>query len=332
MRVAVTGASGLIGGNLVRLLLERGHEVRCLVRQDTRAIQGLPVEMIPGDILQQDTLVRLMDGVDWVFHLAARITLRQDDPTGRTQAINVQGTQNVISACKAAGVKRLIHFGSINCFNKARVSAVVDETAPMATDPDLPVYDRTKAQSLIMVQEAARAGALDAVAVCPTGVIGPFDFKPSAIGEMIRKIAQKRMPVAIEGSFDWVDARDVSLGALAAAETGRSGEAYILSGNWGSVRDIARMTADAAGVKPPLWYPPTRLVMPVGVLMDTWSRIRPSMEPVLTRMSLKTLSLGRHVSHDKATGELGYRPRELKQTVTDVVRWFQFGTLEEATD
>jgi len=322
MKIAVTGASGHLGGNLVRLLLSRGHEVRCMVRQDTRALDGLPVQSVIGDVLDSDTLSGLVDGVDMVFHLSARISLRYNDPTGQVETVNVQGTKNMIEACRTAGVRRMVHFGSIHVFDETLAKGPLNETTHLALSKTLPVYDRTKSQSVLAVLDAVKAG-LDAVIVCPTAVIGPFDYKPSAMGRMLLKIANHRMPIAISGGFNWVDARDVAIGAVAAAQNGRTGEMYILSGRWASVQEIADLTAKAAGVRPPVWYPPIGLAMPGAVFMDAWAGLRPSMEPAFTRMSLRTLRQGRSISNEKATQELGFCTRALEETIADTITWFK---------
>lgn len=322
MKIAVTGATGHLGGNLVRLLLSRSHDVSCLVRQDTRTLDGLPVRLETGDMLDRESLARLVAGADIVFHLAALISLRYKDPTGRVEKVNVQGTKNIIDACRAAGVQRLVHFGSIHVFDENLAQGMLDETTPLSTSPGLPVYDRTKAQSVLDVLDAVKTG-LDAVIVCPTAVIGPFDFKPSAMGRMLQKIATAKMPVAIKGGFNWVDARDVANGAVAASQKGRTGELYIMSGRWASVQELAGLTSGAAGVRPPLWYPPIGLAMPGAMLMDAWARLRPAMEPAFTRMSLRTLRQGKTISSKKAMDELGFSPRPLDDTMGDTVDWFR---------
>jgi len=329
MKMAVTGASGHLGGNLVRLLLSGGHTVSCLARHDTRAVDGLDVRVVHGDVLDRDALAELVKDADFVFHLAALITLRYDDPTGRVEKVNVQGTRNIIDACRKSGVSRLVHFGSINVFDKNQVQGVFDETAPMSLNKDLPVYDRTKAKSALAVMDAVKTG-LDAVVVCPTGVIGPFDFKPSPMGRMLKKVATAKLPVAINGGFNWVDVRDVAQGALDAAQKGQKGEIYILGGQWAHLKEVFGITASEAKVHAPLWYPPIGLVMPGALFMDALCKISRSVEPAFTRMSLQMLKTGRSISIEKAGRELGFRPRPLKDTLADTVEWFKNHSPEDS--
>ena len=168
-----------------------------------------------------------MQGVDFVFHLAGIISIMP----GRDELmrkVNIQGTKNILKAARKCGVKRVLYTSSIHALSR-NCDGVIDEQVPF--DPNNPAgeYDRTKAEASMAVQDAARKG-LDAVIVCPTGVIGPFDFRGSEMGELLRGFMQKKPHVLIEGAYDFVDVRDVARGMILAVEKGRSGEVYILSG------------------------------------------------------------------------------------------------------
>jgi dihydroflavonol-4-reductase len=319
MIIAVTGASGHIGANLVRTLLADGHTVRCLVHVHARALEGLHVEKAAGDLLDTDSLCRVFEGADVVYHLAARISLsRKDFP--RMAAINVSGTRNVVEACLRTGVKRLVHFGSIHALEQEPLDTALDEERPLVTSPDAPSYDRTKALGIMEVQQGLERG-LDAVTVLPTGVLGPYDYEPSYLGQVIIRLATGKLPALVAGGFDWVDARDVAAGAITAAEKAPAGRMYLLSGHWKAVSEIAGAVCEASGRTAPRCLP-LGLAAAGAPLVETWCRLT-GMKPLYTRMSLGALRSNRYISHERATRELGYRPRPFDETLADTFEWFR---------
>ena len=316
MIAAVTGAGGHLGGNLVRALVARGDTVRALVRSDERALAGLDVTVLRGDVRDRRALEALIDGSDIVFHLAAKVSI---DPSERDEvlALNVGGARAVAQACRERG-RRLVHFSSIHALTTQ--DGPIDETRPLAESHAFP-YDRSKARGERAVLEEVARG-LDAVTVNPTGVVGPYDFKPSHTGQMLLQLARRQLPTLVTGGFNWVDVRDVAAGAIAAAERGRAGERYLLSGAWRSVRELAEIACGMAKVKPP------RFDVPVGVAMlgvpfaAAYARVT-STRAVYTRPSLDALRHHKDVRHDKATRELGYLPRPLEETIQDSYAWFR---------
>ena len=239
MRITVTGASGHIGGNLVRALLDDGRpdlQVRALIHHNDRALADLPrdrLEVLRGDLLDPGFAGHALDGSEVVYHLAARISLDARDAPAM-ERINVEGTKRILAACRERGVRRLVYFSSVHAFSTHPGDRECDETRPLSDgDADAPAYDRTKARALRAMHEAVAAG-LDAVAVHPTGVIGPHDYRPSEMGTVIRNLCTGRMPALVTGGFNFVDVRDVVAGALGAEARGRTGESYLLGGEWRS--------------------------------------------------------------------------------------------------
>ncbi|MBX7255770.1 MAG: SDR family oxidoreductase [Candidatus Hydrogenedentes bacterium] len=318
--IAVTGASGHIGANLVRALLERGEKVRVLVRKDVRAIEGLDVERVEGDVLDVPSLDNLIAGADCVYHLAARITL-VPDRDGSVQRINVEGPKNVAEACMRHRIPRLVHFSSIHAFSEFPRDGVVDETRPLTDDSNIFVYDRSKAAGERAIQEAVKRG-LNAVIVNPTAVIGPYDFKPSALGSALLDLYEGRMPALVKGGFDWVDVRDICAGAMAAAEKGGVGEKYLLTGHHLPFPQLARIVEAETGLKMP------RLSLPMwmaymGVPFAAFASRITGKPPKFTRASLHALWNHQQISHAKATRELGYSPRPINETIRDTYAWFE---------
>lgn len=326
MTVLVTGANGFLGGNFVRLLLARGDKVRALIHQETPALEGLDVETVGGDIRDAASVRAAMGGIDTVFHLAAMISI--DGPHGGlVRAINVDGARNVGEAALAAGVRRMVHVSSIHAFEQKPLDQPLDERRAKVAGRGHPAYDLSKAVGEAVIRELVGRG-LDAVIVNPTAVIGPLDYAPSRMGHVFIDLYRGKVPALIDGGFNWVDARDVSAGILAAAERGRTGEGYLLPGHWASVRELAALAADITGVAPPRTVLPMALARAVAPFALGYARMA-RREPLFTGESLAALRGNQQVRGDKAEAELGYRPRPLSETVADIYRWFvEAGTIE----
>jgi Nucleoside-diphosphate-sugar epimerases len=320
--VAVTGAAGHIGANLVRSLLAQGRQVRALVREHTAGIEGLPVEVVRCDVTDVEACRRALAGAVIVYHLAARISVGWDPP-GPVEAVNLGGTRNVVEACLACGVQRLVHFSSIHAFSAEPVDGTIDESRPLvANQPHALVYDRTKAEGERQVVAAVARG-LDAVIVNPSSAIGPFDFAPSAMGEVLIDLFHGRFPALVGGAgFNWVDVRDVIASALLAECRGRKGEHYLLTGHWLSLVDLAQLWGKVSGAKVPRLVAPMGLARAAAPLAATWARLW-GRRPLFTSDSLRVLRNHRHISHACANAELGHNPRPLEETLRDTYQWFR---------
>ena len=320
MTIVVTGACGHIGANLVRALIDSGRPVRFLVHVHDRGIDGLDTELVRGDVCDPESLYRAFRHAEVVYHLAGCISLSMKD-WSKLEAINVIGARNVVEACLKTGVRRLVHFSSIHALQQEPLSVPVDELRPLKESPDFPPYDRSKALGEIEVRRGIENG-LDAVILNPTAVVGPHDYEPSYLGRAILDMARHKLPALVTGGYDWVDVRDVVSGAITAEKEGTCGACYILSGHWLSLRDIADMVREITGTPPPrltapLWL--ARLGVPVVSIMSRLS----GKTPLYTSFSLKAVESNRHMSHEKAARELGYRPRPFRETLADALQWFR---------
>lgn len=321
--ILVTGAAGHIGNVLVRQLIKGGSRVRALVLpgEDTRALKGLNVELATGDVLDLPSLMKSMQGVDYVFHLAGIISIMP----GRDELVrevNIQGTKNILKAAKRCGVKRVLYTSSIHALSR-NCEGVIDERVPF--DPENPEgeYDRSKAEASLAVQEAVRKGQ-DAVIVCPTGVIGPFDFRGSEMGELLRGFMQKKPHVLIEGAYDFVDVRDVARGMILAVEKGRSGEVYILSGEQIKINRLKDLVQKVMGFATATIMIPLSVAKLAAKMTPLYYRLT-RQTPKFTTYSLDTVCGNSVISHAKASRELGYRARPLFKSVIDTIRWWRKG-------
>jgi len=319
MIVAVTGATGHLGANLIRSLAADGHVVRVLVHRDTRALEGLDLVRLSGDVRDPASLRPLFAGAELVYHLAAMISIL-GPRGGLVEEINVGGTRNVATVARECGVRRLVHTSSIHAFDLRPGGGPVDESGRRARPGTHPAYDCSKANGEDEVRRAIDQG-LDAVIVNPSGIIGPHDHGPSRMGRFFLKLYRRELWALVSGGFDWVDVRDVVRGQKAAAERGRTGENYLLSGHWCSVRELAALAAQITGVPAPRFVAPTELASvgaPATMQLARFFR----REPLFTSESLRALRASHPVVHDKATRELGYETTLLPDTVAAIYRWF----------
>ncbi|MCK6540898.1 MAG: NAD-dependent epimerase/dehydratase family protein, partial [Anaerolineales bacterium] len=283
------------------------------------SISGLEVEAFEGDVLNLDSLFESFQGVRGVFHLAGVISILPGHDA-LVQRVNVEGTRNVIRAAKETGIQKLIYTSSIHAIKRVE-AGVIDEALPYDPDNPFGAYDRSKAQATLDVQQAAHAG-LEAVIACPTGVIGPFDFRGSMMGHVIRTAAEKKPTLYVDGAYDFVDVRDVANGLIAAAENGKRGESYILSGQRMSVRYLLETVREITG------HGQLVLLKMPFVLAKWAAQFTPfyyrwtKTSPRFTLYSLEVLRSNSNISHAKATRELGYQPRSLYESIADTVRWF----------
>ncbi len=318
--ILVTGGTGHIGNVLVRKLLDRGEKIRVLfLPGESRApLRGLQVEEVEGDVLDLTSLFKAFQGVRGIFHLAGIISIMPgSDPLVRK--VNLEGTRNILRVARETGVRKFVYTSSIHAIQRTE-SGVIDEQLPF--DPENPYgeYDRSKAQATLEVLRAARAG-LEAVIVCPTGVIGPYDFRGSMLGDVIRTAAEQKPTFYVDGAYDFVDVRDVAQGLIQAYDHGRRAESYILSGHKISVRYLLETVREITGGRFLQLKVPFDLARFVARFTPWYYRTSKT-SPRFTPYSLEVLKSNANISHNKATRELGYQPRSIYETIADTVKWF----------
>jgi dihydroflavonol-4-reductase len=320
MNIAVTGANGHVGINLCLALQGKGHFVRALSHKNDFGLKHINVESYKGDLLKRDSLRSFLVDIDVVVHLAAKISIK-GDPDGSVKKINVEGTRNILEVARHSGIKRFIHFSSIHAFQQEPLDEVLDEMRPIVGSGGF-AYDRSKAEGERMVLASAKDG-FDAIVLCPTAIIGPVDYEPSLIGKAMLELYNHQVPALVPGGYNWVDVRDVVNGCIAAIENGRSGEKYLLSGQWRSLKDVTALITKYSGMKT------TSLMMPFWVaqfglpFITAYSKITGG-EPLYTKESLHIIKNGnRHISNAKSRNELGFNPRDLEDTIKDLFIWFR---------
>ena len=316
----LTGAAGHVGSTVLGELLRRGDRVRALLLPGQKPpMDG--AEYVYGDVRDAHSLEPLFAGMGGatVVHAAALISIA-DRVSDQVRAVNVGGTQNILDLCQRTGVRRLVHICSSHAVPEAPRGQAHVEIDNYDPDKVNGCYAKTKAEAARTVVAAARQG-LDAVLVLPTGILGPGDKGGNHLLQMVIQYMQGKLPAYVKGGYDFVDVRDVARGVLLAAEKGRPGESYLLSGAYISLRNLLGRVKETARLKslPELPIALGKVAVPFVELAARISGHR----PLYTAYSLRVLGSNGLFSHEKATQELGYAPRPWQKTVDDTVSWLQ---------
>ncbi|NPD16103.1 SDR family oxidoreductase [Xinfangfangia sp. D13-10-4-6] len=328
--VFVTGATGLLGSNLVRLLLQRGMAVRALARSRSKAqtqfgdIPGLTV--IEGDMRDVAGFAPMLAGCDVVFHTAAYF--RESYGGGKhwemQKRINVDATAALIAAAYAAGVRRFIHTSSIAVVNGPR-GALINES--MRRDPrDADDYYRSKMQSDAVVQDFLRSHPdMFAAFVMPGWMHGPGDLGPTAAGQFTLDYLKRALPGIPPGTFSFVDARDVAFAMAAAAEKARRGEHYLAAGHHITMPDLVQIYQQVTGVPAPKRRIPVAVLWPIALLQEVIARIsgRPALLSLATVRTMRAEAGRTRFDPTKSRAELGLTFRPIAETIRDEVAWFK---------
>lgn len=318
----ITGANGHLGGAIVRCLRGTDCAVRGLALAGESVQDGENVRYFFGDVTQPETLEPLFEGLNptdtLLIHTAGLIDIGEK-PYEVLRRVNVDGTKNVLALCRRYGVRRMVHVSSVHAIPEGD-DAVLTEIEQFSPQDVEGSYAKTKAEATQAVLDAVRDG-LDAVVVHPSGILGPYDSAGNHLVQVIRDYLAGKLPACVKGGYDMVDVRDVADGCLSAALNGKKGECYILSNRHYEINDMLLMVRRSGGGRRlpvlPIW-----LAKAFAPLLAAAARVR-GRRPLYTAYSLHALSGNDRFSHDKATMELHYRPRDLRETVADTVRWLK---------
>jgi dihydroflavonol-4-reductase len=321
----VTGASGFLGWHVARLLLDRGYPVRALVRPASR-VDGLNVETIAGDLRDPASLDRAAAGCGLVFHVAADYRLWAKDPAELYRS-NVDGTRNILTAARNAGVERVVYTSTVGCIGVPH-GGIGDETTPVSLDDMAGDYKRSKFLAEQVALEFARDG-FPVVIVNPTAPIGDHDVKPTPTGKIVLDFLNGDMPAFIDTGLNVVDVRDTAEGHLLACERGRPGERYVLGSENLTLAQILQKLAAITGRKAPTVRLPYAVAYCAGMCSTAWAGLTgtPPRVPIEgVRMARKKM----WVTHEKAGRELGFRPGPAETALRRAVEWFQKGRAQAA--
>jgi dihydroflavonol-4-reductase len=308
VNVLVTGGTGFVGANLVRELLADGHAVRVLARPggDRRALEGCPVEIVEGDLLDAASLRRAVAGARHVYHAAADYRLWAPDLRVLYRA-NVDGTRHLLAAASEAGAERIVYTSTVGAVGIPKDGTPGDETSPVSLADMVGAYKASKFLAERVADEWAARGA-PVVIVNPSAPIGPWDVKPTPTGKMIVDFLNGKMVGSVDTGLNVVHVRDVARG-------------HILGHRNLSLLEIFRMLSTLTGVPAPRFRVPYAVAWMAAAAMEGVSRItrRPPAVPLTAvRMARKRM----YFSAAKAIQELGLPQTPAETALKDAVAWF----------
>jgi dihydroflavonol-4-reductase len=314
----VTGASGFLGWHVARLLGERGHKVRALVRPSSQ-LRELEVETATGDLRDASSLDRAVAGCGLVFHVAAdyRLWARNPDELYRS---NVDGTRSLLEAARRAAVDRVVYTSTVGCIGIPN-DGLGDETIPVTLAQMAGAYKRSKFLAEQVALEFAASG-FPVVVVNPTAPIGDHDVKPTPTGKIVLDFLKGAMPAYIDTGLNLVDARDTAAAHVLAAEQGRPGERYVVGAENLTLAQILEKLARLTGIAAPRVKLPYAVAYAAAVMTTGWARVtgRTPLAPLdAVRMAKKKM----FVSHAKAARELGFSPGPVDAALGRAVEWFR---------
>jgi dihydroflavonol-4-reductase len=323
MRAFVTGATGFIGGNLVRQLLADGCDVRVLVRSgsDLRNLIGLAVEKVEGDLSDPLQLKQQMLGCEVIFHLAAHYSLWLRDREA-IYRVNVEGTKNMLRAAREAGLARFIHTSSVAAIGVPPVGMQASEKTQTRCEELVSDYKKSKFLAEQAALEAAQNGQ-DVVIVNPSTPVGAFDVRPTPTGEIVLRFLQDRMPAYVHTGLNLIDVRDVARGHILAWQKGRSGERYILGNRNLTLKEMLQMLSKITGQPAPRFAVPHAIPLAVAWIDEMLLARLFGKTPQVSYYSVQMSRQAMYYDSSKAVCELGLPQHPIEIALENAVRWFR---------
>ena len=318
----VTGAAGHIGNVLVRQLLKQGREVTALAlpNEDVSPLKDLKVNIVYGDVTDRDFVFKFIEEGSVVFHLAGIIDIGTI-PEEKVNHVNVDGTKNIVDACIQNKAKKLIYLSTVHIIDPQKHGDILVEPTVFDKNKIIGIYAKTKLEATEYIFDACKNKGLNATVLYPSGVLGPYDYKISELGQVVLDYMNHKLLAYVKGGYNFVDVRDVADATISAVEKGRAGEGYILSGSVVSLKELLMLINKKIGRKdlPPklaLWF-----VRAFAGISNFYYKVR-GKKPVFSKYSLYTLNANCNFSNEKARKELGFNPRSAEESVNDSVDWF----------
>lgn len=330
-RIFMTGASGFVGSHVLRALLDAGYEVRALVRGGKLPPQvnwivkndepGL--ELVDGDMLATGKLVRAIDGCRYVVHTAALYSFAPRD-RAQIHAVNVVGTEGLMTAAYLAGVERAVLTSSSATIGHERNDKPADETCYPEHCISLVNKRGDYHYSKLEQERAAFAGRVPVVAILPTAPVGPGDWKPTPTGKMVFDFMQGKITAKApgHGGLNLVAVEDVAKMHVAALTKGRPGERYIIGGENLSMDEIWQMLSEITGKPMPSWRAPYALALTAAYVEEVRCRINPSATPLAPLEGVRMSRDRQFADTSKARASLDYEPTHVRAALDRAVAWY----------
>lgn len=315
-KIFVTGGAGFIGSRVVKMLLEQGYEVRCLLRNttNTRRIDGLNYEKFIGDITDPKSLEEGMKGCTGVIHLAS-LSNWKDIKSSKMPLVVIEGSKNVIEAAKKNGNLKMVYVSSSTAIDGTDDLRILNEDSPLTLpNNNHYIYAHAKKQVEEYCKQEAKNG-FPVVIVNPTEVYGPYDYDKITLGNLIDFATTKTVQLA-EGGTSIVYVDDVANGIIASLEKGRPGERYILGGENMEFKDLAALTLEILGIKKPIKKISRKMLMTLAWISKTFG-INMGFEPAVIPYAVKYW----FVDNSKAKKELGVTFRSPREILDPTLKW-----------
>ena len=319
MKCFVTGGTGFVGANLIRLLLQQGHQVRALVRQNSNLdnLKSLEIETVVGDLNSRE-LADLMSGCQVLFHVAAQYSLWQSDRELLYQS-NVLGTRNILACAQQAGIERTVYTSSVAAIGVKE--GIADETYQSPVDKLIGDYKKSKYYAEQEAVKAVQQGQ-DIVIVNPSTPIGAYDLKPTPTGEIIVRFLKRKMPFYVDTGLNLIDVRDVAQGHILALKKGKTGDRYILGNQNLTFKELLAKLEQITGLPAPkstipYWIPYSVAWIEEKVLTKFGRQPTVAIDGV--RMSRQKM----FYDPSKAVRELGLPQSDIDSALEEAVRWFK---------
>ncbi len=327
MQAFVTGSTGLLGNNLVRLLIEQGYRVKALVRSKTKAAKlfgDLDVSLVEGDMLDINSFACELAGCDVLFHAAAyfREYYQPGNHWQMLEDINVTGTMRLLSEAEKQGVKKVIYISSAGPIGMKADGVPGDESTLSDPQSVKNLYFKSKVIAETAIYEFLRQHLLPVVLILPGWMFGPQDAAPTGSGQLVLDYLAQKIPGILDGGTCMVDARDVAQAAINAVEKGKSGDRYIVAGQYLSMEDLFKTLEKVTSIPCPQRRFPYQMTVVYAWLADIYARLTKT-KSVLPLEGIRTMHLKRQVTSAKAIAQLAASFRPLEETLHDVVDWYR---------
>ena len=322
MKVLVTGATGFIGGNLARTLVDRGYDVRVLVRPNSNplALQDIDVQQAPGDLRDRESLAHALQGCQGLFHCAAIYTFWSRDPA-EVYKVNVEGTKIILEEAQRAGVEKVVYTSTVSTIGLPKKGLGTEDTEVRPRD----LVGHYKNSKFLGEQQALAAAnnGLPVVVVNPAAPIGPWDVKPTPTGGIVLDFLRGNLPFYVGTGMNVVDVEDVAVGHVLAMEKGVPGQRYILGNRNMTLLEVLLTLEALTGVKAPRVKLPINLIILMGMIdylvEGKLLRRRPRIPLEGMRVAKKPM----YVSSAKAVNHLGLPQTPVEEALEKAVRWFR---------
>jgi len=321
--ILVTGSSGHIGNVLVRELVQSGEEVAIFTKtgKNPEWLKDLDLLVYKGDLKSQEAIDQAVKDAQIVFHLGGLISISSFE-SKELHDVNVLGTQYIVDACKNHQVEKLIYTSSVHALPEGNKGSLIKADKNVDISNLFGAYATSKAEATRRVNNAIDDG-LNAVICFPSGVMGPYDFRGSEAGRMIKDYATNKLPVYIGGKYNFVDVRDVVHGLIQSWKVGKPGASYILSGEEMSLEQFFDILAELEPtMKKPILKMPTALALGSAWVLELTCRLL-NLKPLFTAYAIKVLQSNCNFYNGNTKQDLGFEPRPIKDTIADSLKWLR---------